>query len=279
MKNEAQLSLNIIKLDHLGLIRILGPDRSTFLQGQLTSDITKLTPMHPMLGACCDPKGRMQANFWVFMEADAIYFLLPKNMIEITLKHLKKYAVFSKVTLEAVTTDFFIFGLIGNEIKNQIEPQLTNSKYHLLKTTGERWLLIVTQNISATTDQDKWDALDIENGFCLLQPETSSLFTPQMLNWQKQGGVDFKKGCYLGQEIVARTEHLGKLKRHLYRATVSAESSMKIGTSVVNEKKEVIGTVVLINHSSILAVIEDRAIDQLMKLENVEAILTHVKFS
>ena len=104
----------------------------------------------------------------------------------------------------------------------------------------------------------------LQQGIVFLYPETSLMFTPQMINWQKHGGVDFEKGCYLGQEIIARTEHLGKLKRHLYRFELPVDTTANPGDKLVNQKSEEIGvlcdSLTDNGHLSCLAVIEDRAL-------------------
>lgn len=108
---------------------------------------------------------------------------------------------------------------------------------------------------------------DNEDAIWIL-PETTEQFTPQMIDLQKHGGVSFKKGCYLGQEIIARTEHLGQLKRHLYQ--IAIDTTVNIGDPINNAEQQKMGTIVAINNDTVFAVIEDRAIDQPLLIHDME---------
>ena len=188
--------------DHItfATLIITGPDAERFLQGQLTCDVTKVTT-EPSFGAYCDARGRMIANFILIKNDHAFHLMLPDNILDILEHTLKKFAVFSKVTLT----------------KNS-KTRHTNIETHKLAL--------------------------IKKGLAFIYPETSLLFTPQMLDWEKHGGVSFTKGCYVGQEIVARTQHLGKLKRHLHKLTIADATTLVLpGTELTNSDGEVIGIV------------------------------------
>lgn len=221
----------------LGTIHLKGEKTQTFLQGQLTCDMDKINQHSDYsLAACCDHKGRMVANFWVMRWHDDYLFLLPHAMTDIVIEHLKKYAVFSKVTLAPCELPL--------DISIQEKPdgcaiQLPNQK---------RYLTITAQNTaSKAAIQDNtttWLYDNIQAGLALLTPETSLQFTPQMINLEKLGGVSFEKGCYVGQEIVARTQHLGKLKRHLHRIEMTTGKMPADGETLLNKNNEPIGVVV-----------------------------------
>ncbi len=208
-------------------IVISGPDALSFLQGQLTCDVTKSSAI-PSLAAYCDIKGRVLANFWI-THLDAAYQLyLPCDMVECVMTTLKKYGIFSKVTIAAQPVDAM--------------PAAINLSYLEY----------------------------IQKGIVFIVPATSLLFTPQMINLEKLGGVSFDKGCYLGQEVVARTQHLGQLKRHLYRFQCVAEQVPGPGDKLVNTQQEGVGVVcdAIFDGDVItgLAVMQDQALTAAMLL-------------
>lgn len=230
-----------IAINHFGFIAIQGENAASFLQGQLTCDIRKVNKEKSSFGSCCNHKGRMIANFFVFQNDQEHYFLLPKSMIPLTISHLKKYAVFSNVKLTFVDNaiDFNIPEIILEEL-----------------------------------DKNSWRTINVNTGLVWLYPETSGKLIPQMINLQKWGGVSFTKGCFIGQEIIARTEHLGKLKRHLYRAVLNdTKLLLKPGDELRNKNDQPVGIVVEIARKNtkqeILAVMQDTA------LKNEEITFNH----
>ena len=230
-----------IAINHFGFIAIQGKNSASFLQGQLTCDIHKINKEKSSFGSCCNHKGRMIANFFVFQNDQEHYFLLPKSMIPLTILHLKKYAVFSNVKLT------FVDNVIDFNIPEIILEEL---------------------------DKNSWRTINVNTGLVWLYPETSGKLIPQMINLQKWGGVSFTKGCFIGQEIIARTEHLGKLKRHLYRAVLNDTNLLlKPGDELRNKNDQPVGIVVEIARKNtkqeILAVIQDTA------LKNEEIAFNH----
>jgi folate-binding protein YgfZ len=203
--------MNVSDSTKLSLIQVSGPDAAKFLQGQLTCDVYTLTTEHSyQIGAHCDPKGRIQATFRLFKQQADFYFLLPANMAATLLTCLQKYAIFSKVTL----------------------TQVTDSE-HLPHFQSLLW---PSHNIT------NWELLDIRAGIATIFPETSGQFTPHQLNYQLINGVSFNKGCYTGQEIVARMHYLGKLKQQTYRIRFTHENLLSPGTLIYNQQAQPIGT-------------------------------------
>lgn len=242
----------IANLSHFGLIKVSGDQTLTFLQGQLTCDINQLKQREASLGACCNPKGRMMANFYIWRNQNDCYLLLPQSMVLSTIEHFKKYAVFSKVKLTAVNET--VIAVTGNlnlekEASKTIILVLTPQSptpIHLI-VGNSKTMLSFWKNSSKTIvpiDVLEWQAFNIKNGISFIYPQTRGLLTPQMINLQKLGGVSFKKGCYIGQEIIARTEYLGKLKRHLYRAHINCKSSPQPGDELKNKNSQPVGIVV-----------------------------------
>ena len=236
------------------ILRFSGEKTQTFLQGQLTCDMRLLSDHGKYsLAACCDHRGRMIANFWVVKWQDDFLFILPKNMIDITKNHLQKYAMFSKVLISEDNSISII------ETKEPCETSL--EKICIILPNGKRHI-ILTPTADTHTESDAFKKQNINDGLCILQPKTSLLFTPQMINLDKFGGVSFDKGCYVGQEIVARTEHLGTLKRHLHHLQIESDSPLNPGDPLIKNNNE-IGTIadaieIKKNHYEVLAVIEDR---------------------
>ena len=207
------LSSALIPVHYFGLITIAGKNAFTFLQGQLTCDMREINETRCLFGACCNHKGRMMANFFVFQQSENYYFLLPKSMVEPTITHLKKYAVFSKVELTA-----------ADNIK-----------------AVEYW---GSEIVLKEMDENTWRLTNIKAGWVWIYPKTSDILVPQMINLQKWGGVNFNKGCYIGQEIIARSEYLGKLKRHLYRANIICDKKPIPGEELKNQNGQPVGVVV-----------------------------------
>ena len=230
-----------IAINHFGLIIIKGENTAVFLQGQLTCNVREVNETQAVLGACCNNKGRMIANFFILQKNQEYYLLLPKSMIQFTIAHLKKYAIFSKVELKITDQDI-----------NYNVPEI----------------------VLKELDENSWCAINISSGFVWIYPKTSGVLIPQMINLQKWGGVSFIKGCFIGQEVIARTEYIGKLKRHLYRAVLNSQDSPKVGDSLKNYIGQSVGIVVETAKKNasyeILAVIQDIA------AENGNIFLNHL---
>jgi folate-binding protein YgfZ len=155
----------------MAIIRVSGPDARSFLQGQLTCDLNRLSTGQGLRGAHCNLKGRVEALYDLSMDGESILLHTPDEVAEHALKHLQPYARFSKVNLEL-----------------RLDHQPENHALHIA---------------------------NIQAGIARLSLNTVGRFLPQELGLVEQGAVDFKKGCYLGQEVVARLHYLGKLKKQL----------------------------------------------------------------
>ena len=258
-------------LSHLSILSVSGAKAQEFLQGQLTCDLESIGEGDVSLGACCDHKGRMLANFRIWTHATHYYLLLPNDMRETLMTHLCKYAVFSNVDIKPADEDVIAIELFGEPPTSvPTARRITRSKSHYLLLTPPSemeslWNALKTQHtpIGATA----WHAFNTQSGLSFLGPQTSGLFTPQMINLQLLGGVSFKKGCYVGQEIIARTEHLGKLKRHLYHATINSSTPPQPGNELTNTDSQSIGVITNVAPSlhadfQLLGVIQDRAVSQ-----------------
>lgn len=288
---------NCIALSNLGLLQVTGKHAKQFLQGQLTCNLEEVNEHQTRLGAHCDVKGRIQATFRLFFYQNAYYFLLPRRMLPYLLVALKKYAVFSEVNLIDVSDNWRKIGLYGlgvatllrtqklytDKEENSLiahEPILSlsipgpNPRFILLSTSHKSIAFI--ESSCAPQSIDNWDLFDIMAGIPSVYPETSAKFTPHQLNYPALGGVSFNKGCYIGQEIIARTQYLGKPKSRLYRVSFQANKQTLPGTYLLEKGEQAIkGAVIMsakdgFNHYQALVCLQNQAVSHTIYLENME---------
>ncbi|NOX43220.1 MAG: folate-binding protein YgfZ [Gammaproteobacteria bacterium] len=244
----------IADLSHVGLIAVYGDDAIKFLQGQFTNDLNEISENYSQLNGMCNPKGRMLAIFRIFQRSDRYYLRLPQELLQETIKKLRMYVLRSNVTLEEATDTFVRIGLSGPSSESQLKdvlgkiPETVNDVLQLDNLTviripgiNPRFEIIgEIDNIqklwskldvhSAPVGADVWASIDVLAGIPTIYKETTDMFVPQMVNFDVVGGVNFKKGCYTGQEIVARMHYLGKLKKRMYLAHVSSTNKPLAGT-------------------------------------------------
>ena len=237
----------VADLSHFGVLEFNGPDATEFLHNQLSCDVKGLAAGTNTPGGYCTPKGRMLASFLLWRHAEGWRMLLPRSVLPVILKRLRMFVLRSKVTIVDCTDGLALLGAGGPAAAAALReccgdlPALPNGVLSpeqapgtdLLALAGGRWLLAlpVEQAVSAwpalarqlrPVGAAAWNWTDIRNGIAFVVARTQEQFVPQMANLELIGGVSFKKGCYPGQEIVARTQHLGKVKRRLYLAHVAA---------------------------------------------------------
>jgi len=256
-------------LSHLGLLRLQGDDAVTFLQGQVTNDVKKLDGNNSHYSGYCTPKGRLLALFLAFAQTDGIYLQFPRELIESIQKRLKMYVMRSKVTITDVSDEQIHFGIAGNnaaqilsilfgsDIPQQAYATITIDNTTIIRMAGELpryqlltsdahasklWATLSEQTVKVGKPQ--WDYLEIQAGIPEITLATQEAFVPQMVNLDALDGINFKKGCYTGQEIVARTHYLGKVKRRTQLAHIDSSEQPKAGDDVCNEASEVVGKIV-----------------------------------
>lgn len=236
-----------------GLIQIQGSDASKFLQGLLTCDMQWLETKDHCFGAFCNLKGRIRALFRVFKQEEVFYLFTPRTLIPIVIPSLKKHAMFSKITIEDVSEYWSLWGVIGvakDTLINSLNTLENINKISLL-TLDEilpRFILagpenfvpfqntgkLQDNNISITRAEcDAWQLLDIRGLIPQVWAETTEKFLPHHLNLPALNAVSFTKGCYCGQEIIARMEYKGKIKlglQHRIQKHISNESPISAGS-------------------------------------------------
>lgn len=233
-------------LDHLGIIRARGDDAASFLHGQLTQDFSLLGLSEARLAAFCSAKGRMQASFVGFKRAhDDILLVCSRDLLPATLKRLSMFVLRAKVKLTDATAEFQLSGLTGDSVPADLPPAPWSHRQHdgistvrlyPAQGTGRALQIAPVDRAMAegpALDAALWSWLDVRSGVATLSQAVFEAFVPQMLNYESVGGVNFKKGCYPGQEVVARSQFRGTLKRR--GALVHASAPMAAGQEVFHD--------------------------------------------
>lgn len=248
-------------LPDFALLEVSGPDSERFLQGQLTCDVVALADLHWTLGACCTAKGRMVANFVILRSNDSFLLRLPKLHVSALASHLSKYAVFFKVTLTEHLVDWQI---VGSQEENT-QPRLLEAPRAVTESAegfrftwpdgrSEQWLR--STNLERPINQH-WKTADIKQGLVWVTQASQEHWIPQNIDWHQQGGVSFSKGCYTGQEIVARLQYLGKSKKKLVRISSDSELTTNVLAPVLNAEGKTVGEVTAWHQQQGLAYIND----------------------
>lgn len=240
-------------LTHLATIGFTGDDAKDFLHNQLTSDVTHLDLDAAQHSAWCTPKGRMAASFLLYRERSEYRALLSADLLQAIRKRLQVFVLRSKVVISDLSDTCQLIGLAGPQAAATLHGAGLPTPGEALKTSafadgtvikldGTRWIVAVGSDAAKSVWEKlaanarpastaAWQWLEIHAGIPLITAATKEEFVPQMANFDAIGGVSFHKGCYPGQEIVARAQYLGKVKRHLYR--VRATGAMAAGTAIL----------------------------------------------
>jgi tRNA-modifying protein YgfZ len=239
----------VVPLIELGLIEATGADAAAFLHNQLTNDIEHLDTTEARLAGYCSPKGRLLATFLTWRTGDSILLQLPRELQAPIQKRLQMYVLRSKAKLNDVSLQYAAIGLGGaaaGATLSALFPEKPDAPLAKVDTASgtlirtadafnaPRYLWIAPLDVAqkawpdlsrhlTAVGADVWRLAEIEAGIPQITVATQEKFVPQMVNLELIGGVSFKKGCYPGQEIVARSQYLGKLKRRMLPATLDAE--------------------------------------------------------
>lgn len=257
-------------LSHFGIIAAYGEDAAEFLQGQFTNDINQVDEGHSQLSALCSPKGRMLCNFRIFRREQTYYLVLPYELLEAALSRLRMFVLRSKVTLEDASDALMGIGASGNKIiehlgaitgdlPENVDDSIEHKGYTIVRVAGAiprfeiYGLLDAMKKLWQALDvhatpvgANVWELLNIQAGIPVITVSSIDTYVPQMANMHLINGVSFTKGCYPGQEIVARMHYLGKLKRRMYRIAFDSDEQVATGTALVTDtstESQDIGTI------------------------------------
>jgi len=247
----------MVDLSHLGLIAAYGQDSQSFLQNQFCNDVRQINPGISHLSGHCSAKGRLLSVFRLVQRGETYYMELPHDILEDSLKKLRMFVLRSQVTLEDNSDALVRIGFTGPKADQLLReavggdvPQQANAVIQLndltlirigstvprfeiwgeLEPLQQLWTRLDVHG--APAGADIWEWLDIQAGIPVVSKSTIDAFVPQMLNLESLDGVSFSKGCYPGQEVVARMRYLGKLKRRMYLAHVDCDTPPQAGDNL-----------------------------------------------
>ena len=220
------------RLASFGLIEVSGSDARSFLHNQLSNDLLHLAPDQAQWSAYCSPKGRMLAGFLTWCAPpERIFLACDRALVPGLIKRLRMFVLRAKAVIEDASERFEFTGVIGAAGDHApLRLALTDDamRIDLPAVDGQRRELVVVPAVNATVtgdDESGWKAMMIAAGEVWLTPATQDQFVPQMVNFDAIGGISFKKGCYPGQEVVARAHYRGAVKRRMYPARVKGTAS------------------------------------------------------
>jgi tRNA-modifying protein YgfZ len=251
------LNCNYVLLEQEALLHIVGPDTLKFLQGQTTCDTRKVDPAHATPGAFCTPQGRVVCDFLLCELAPEHFALrMRRDIRDNSAAVFSKYIIFSKAKLDATREDWLPLGIWGAEAANAVaeifgeSPQERFGAYStsdslvvqmdehgqqfecfLQQATSQNYLARM-ETLMNNGSSAQWQAEQITSGIARIEAATIGEFVPQLLNYDHTGHISFKKGCYTGQEVVARLHYLGKSKRRAYAAELPAQTECPPGTAL-----------------------------------------------
>lgn len=261
------LSGFISSLDSMGILALDGTDAVAFIHRQLSNDIENLQEDKACLAAYCSPQGRVLALFTVWKSAKRVFLAFPKDILPAIQKRLRMYVLRDDVTISDVSNEFQVYGICGRENVDWLAQGhdipcnlYAKNDYDigtLIKWSDssdkERWLFFTRDktvlNDTTLIDEYTWQKTEIIAGIPRINLVVQNRFIPQMLNLEKLGGLSFTKGCYPGQEIVARSQYRGSVKSGLFYGQATFDKTpptdMLDGTALFNASGNECGTIVL----------------------------------
>lgn len=260
-------SATLIALPELGVVSVKGVDAVSFLQSQLTNDVARLPPDRVQLSGYCTPKGRLLGTFHQWRTDDSVFLRMPREVIGSIVKRLSMFVLRAKAKVTDVSDAWSTYALLGEgtPLLTQAGLALPDTPWTSALSDGTRvdrmlptpdgaprFLITLPSDsklhessAAAQTSSNLWWLSEIEAAVPTIFAATQEKFVPQMINFEVLGGVDFKKGCYPGQEIVARSQYLGKLKRRMNIAHVDATDVEAAADIYHSDAAQPIGAVVM----------------------------------
>jgi len=256
---KAEQTSILCDLSQYSLIVVAGGDAASFMQGQFTNDVTKVDEDNSQLSAFCNNKGRMIANFRLFKHQQNYFLSLKSGLVERSIRHLQNYILRAQVAVQDISEQLIHMGLSGDNatellsaffdnIDEGIDRVTHNDNYIAIRVAGIKpryeifcsveqakafWEKVSAQ--TAVVNSSSWDFLNIQAGIPFIDASSSEEYVPQMANMELINGISFTKGCYTGQEIVARMHYLGKLKKRCYRVHIDTETKPHSGDRLFAE--------------------------------------------
>ena len=226
-------------LEHLRILTISGEDAGELLQGQMTQDVRKLEDGKIHITSFCNVQGRVIASAFIQERNYQYDLILSSEIIDDLENHLQRYILRSKVLIEQ--SDEKTFGAYKSDINEDSKEcrSLKNDPKRVLTLSSQ-----VPESIDNFITSEEWIRCDIENSIAIIYKESTEKFIPQMLNLDILDAVSFSKGCYTGQEVVARVQHRGKIKQRMFKFKTENEDLISHGSEIHHESKKV-GTVVI----------------------------------
>jgi tRNA-modifying protein YgfZ len=233
------------RLHHIGLLRFSGPEANTFLQGQVSNDTRRLGAGEPLLASYCTAQGRVISLLHLLPHSSGIIALLPRDVLLPTMQGLRKFVLRAKVDIADVSERWGVIGQHGGEALRAAGIPVPDASSGYVEAAGlgvgrvregssRYWVIGATESLAehgiagdgldspggsrdAPAAEQDWRLANIRDGLPQVYAATREMFIPQMLNLDLIDGISFTKGCYTGQEIIARTQHLGRIKRRMFR--------------------------------------------------------------
>jgi len=297
----------ICDLSHFSTVVVAGADATEVIQGQFTNDVNKIDEDHSQISAFCNNKGRMLANFRLFKNQQNYFLSVRSDIVESSIEHLQKYVLRAEVAIQDISEQLVHIGISGDNTETLLSPFIDNlstdidsvsynDNYIAIRIAGKtpRYEIFCSQeharalweNLSEKTgvaNSTYWDYLNIKNGLPFIDSKTRGEFVPQMVNMELINGISFEKGCYTGQEIVARTHYLGKQKRRTYRIKIISDTKPKAGEQLATDtstENQYTGTLTTVYQTAekeyeALAVIQIKSAEsEKLKLKDNGAVIT-----
>ncbi|MDY6946933.1 MAG: hypothetical protein SXG53_14550 [Pseudomonadota bacterium] len=271
-----------IQLTQLAAIMVSGADARAYLQGQVTADLDALNPNSAQLACCNSPQGRVQAVFWMLQRDDGIALLLPAALVEPTLLRLRKYVMRAKAKIEAAK-HFQIAVAARAELPAHMSlpegashREIDGVSYLTLPGVDDVLMLGAFCASVDAAGEHRWHFSQVRAGLPQVYPETHEAFVAQMLNIDLLGGINFEKGCYTGQEIIARAHFRGTVKRRMFLFHTTGPAPVP-GTRVLSGEQhagDVVDSVATVDGAAVLAVISLAQLDSPLHVDGQTALLT-----
>jgi folate-binding protein YgfZ len=250
---------SIAKLEHYGLLQAAGEDARAFLHAQLTNDIEHLPPGRARYAGWCSAKGRLLASFLVIPYSGGFLLQLSRDLAPAVAKRLSMFVLRSKVKISDVSGQWTQYGLWAPG-GNALAVSESDGSIAIGVDAGRHLVFAPDDRLSPNAQAEEWTLAEVRAGRPLIAQPTQDQFVPQMVNLELAGGVDFKKGCYPGQEIVARAQYRGAVKRRMYHLRGAA---LQAGQALYSDDApgQPSGTVVNAAGDESLAVLQTSAVE------------------